>query len=71
MAISLEFISNLPIELQEDILRHISDRMDKDFPIEINDEVYFVEQPVAKLIESLTKECEQYKSELDSKVLRN
>ena len=71
MAISLEFISNLPVELQEDILRHISDRMDKDFPIEINDEVYFVEQPVAKLIESLTKECEQYKSELDSKVLRN
>ena len=71
MAINLEFISNLPMELQEDILRHIANRMDKDFPIEIDDEVYFVEQPVAKLIESLTKECEQYKSELDSKVLRN
>ena len=71
MAISLEFISNLPMELQEDILRHIANRMDKDFPIEIDDEVYFVEQPVAELIEGLTKECEQYKSELDSKVLRN
>ena len=71
MAINLEFISNLPMELQEDILRHLSNRMDKDIPIEINDEVYFVEKPVAKLIESLTKECDQYKSELDSKVLRN
>tara|TARA_Y100000310_G_scaffold328389_1_gene396450 strand:+ start:237 stop:440 length:204 start_codon:yes stop_codon:yes gene_type:complete len=57
MAINLEFISNLPMELQEDILRHISDRMDKDCPVEINDEVYFVEKPVAKLIESLTREC--------------
>ena len=57
MAINLEFISTLPMELQEDILRHLSDRMDKDCPVEINDEVYFVEKPVAKLIESLTREC--------------
>ena len=71
MAINLEFISNLPMELQEDILRHISDRMDKDCPVEINDEVYFVEKPVAKLIESLTSECEYYKSELDVRVQKN
>ena len=71
MAINLEFISNLPMELQEDILRHISERMDKDCPVEINDKVYFVEKAVAKLIEALTQECDQYKSELNSKVLRN
>jgi hypothetical protein len=71
MAINLEFISNLPMELQEDILRHLSNRMDKDFPIEINDEVYFVEQPVANLIDSLTKECDHYKSELDVRIQKN
>ena len=71
MAINLEFISNLPMELQEDILRHLSERMDKDCPVEINDKVYFVEKDVAKLIEALTIECDQYKSELNSKVLRN
>ena len=71
MAINLDFISNLPMELQEDILRHISERMDKDCPVEINDKVYFVEKDVAKLIEALTRECDQYKSELNSKVLRN
>jgi len=67
MAINLEFIQNLPIELQEDILRHISERIDKEYPIEINDEVYFVEKPVAKLIESLTKEC----AELNVRVQKN
>ena len=59
------------MELQEDILRHLSERMDKNIPIEINDEVYFVEKPVAKLIESLTIECEHYKSELDVRVQKN
>jgi len=68
MAINLDFISNLPMELQEDILRHLSNRMDKDIPIEINDEVYFVEKPVAKLIEGLTKECDYYKSKFDVRV---
>ena len=71
MAINLEFIQNLPIELQEDILRHISERIDKEYPVQINDEVYFVEKPVAKLIESLTSECEYYKSELDVRVQKN
>ena len=56
MGISIEFISHLPMELQEDILRHISNRMDKDFPIEIDDNVYFVEKLVAKLIGELTDE---------------
>ena len=56
MGISIEFISHLPMELQEDILKLMSMKEGKDFPIEINDNVYFVEEPVAKLFEELTEE---------------
>ena len=44
------------MELQEDILKLMSMKEGKDFPIEINDSVYFVEEPVAKLFEELTEE---------------
>jgi len=56
MGISIDFISHLPMELQEDILKLMSMKEGKDFPIEINDSVYFVEEPVAKLFEELTEE---------------
>ena len=56
MGISIDFISHLPMELQEDILKLMSMKEGKDYPIEINDNVYFVEEPVAKLFEELTEE---------------
>ena len=44
------------MELQEDILKLMSMKEGKDHPIEIDDNVYFVEEPVAKLFEELTEE---------------
>ena len=64
MAINIEFISHLPLELQEDILEMISKRVDKDCPLEIDDKVYFVERPVADLVDQLTEECIRYKNEV-------
>ena len=57
MGISLDFISNLPLELQEDILEVISKRVNKEYPLEIDDNVYFVEKPVADLVKQLTDNC--------------
>jgi len=65
MGISIEFISHLPMELQEDILKLMSMKEGKDFPIEIDDNVYFVEEPVAKLIEELTEENIGFRNRLD------
>ena len=65
MGISIDFISHLPMELQEDILKLMSMKEGKDFPIEINDSVYFVEEPVAKLFEELTEENIRLSHRLD------
>ena len=65
MGISIEFISHLPMELQEDILKLMSMKEGKDFPIEIDDNVYFVEEPVAKLLEELTEENIQFRNRID------
>ena len=65
MGISIDFISHLPMELQEDILKLMSMKEGKDFPIEINDNVYFVEDPVAKLVEELTEENIGFRNRLD------
>ena len=65
MGISIEFISRLPMELQEDILKLMSMKEGKDFPIEIDDSVYFVEEPVAKLVEELTEENIGFRNRLD------
>ena len=65
MGISIEFISHLPMELQEDILKLMSMKEGKDFPIEIDDNVYFVEEPVAKLIEELTEENIGFRNRID------
>ena len=39
--------------------------MDKDSPLEIDDIVYFVEEPVATLIEKLTEDCIKYKKKIE------
>tara|TARA_R100000781_G_C4037540_1_gene112831 strand:- start:206 stop:427 length:222 start_codon:yes stop_codon:yes gene_type:complete len=65
MAVNIDFISHLPIELQEDILRTLSKRINKDCPLEIDDIVYFVEEPVAKLVEKLTEDCIKFKKEAE------
>ena len=65
MGISIDFISHLPMELQEDILKLTSMKEGKDFPIEINDNVYFVEEPVAKLVEELTEENIKFRHKID------
>ena len=57
MGVSLDFIANLPLELQEDILEMISRRVNKEYPLEIDDRVYFVEKPVAGLVKQLTNRC--------------
>jgi hypothetical protein len=65
MGISIDFISHLPMELQEDILRIISMKDGKDFPIEIDDIVYFVEEPIAKLLDELTEENIKFRHKID------
>ena len=65
MGISIDFISHLPMELQEDILKLMSMKEGKDFPIEIDDSVYFVEEPVAKLVEELTEENIGFRNRID------
>ena len=65
MSISLDFIANLPLELQEDILEMISRRVNKEYPLEIDDSVYFVEKPVADLVKQLTKKCIRYEEQLE------
>ena len=65
MGISIDFISHLPMELQEDILKLMSMKEGKDYPIEIDDNVYFVEEPVAKLVEELTEENIQFRNRID------
>ena len=64
MSVSLDFIANLPLELQEDILEMISRRVNKEYPLEIDDSVYFVEKPVSDLIKQLTEKCVRCEKEL-------
>ena len=53
------------MELQEDILKLMSMKEGKDYPIEIDDNVYFVEEPVAKLVDELTEENIQFRNRID------
>ena len=66
MSISLDFIANLPLELQEDILEMISRRVNKEYPLEIDDSVYFVEKPVSDLVKQLTEKCIRCEEQLES-----
>ena len=66
MAINLEFLQNLPVETQEEVLSDLSKVMAKN-PVEINGQVYLVEEAVSNLIESLYAQCERYKQDLKIK----
>ena len=66
MAINLEFLQNLPLETQEEVLSDLSKVMAKN-PVEINGQVYLVEEAVSNLIESLYAQCERYKQDLKIK----
>jgi len=46
-------------------LRVISTKEGKDFPIEIDDIVYFVEEPIAKLLDELTEENIKFRHKID------
>ena len=66
MAINLEFLQNLPLETQEEVLHDLSKVMAKN-PIEINGQVYLVEEAVSDLIDSLYAQCERYKQNIKTK----
>tara|TARA_R100000808_G_scaffold23090_1_gene50785 strand:+ start:1089 stop:1292 length:204 start_codon:yes stop_codon:yes gene_type:complete len=66
MAINLEFLQNLPLETQEEVLHDLSKVMAKS-PIEINGQVYLVEEAVSDLIDSLYAQCERYKQNIKTK----
>jgi len=66
MAINLEFLQNLPVDTQEEVLKDLSKAMSKN-PVEINGEVYLVEEAVSNLIDSLYSQCEKYKTQLGVK----
>jgi hypothetical protein len=42
----------------------ISRRVNKEYPLEIDDNVYFVEKPVSDLVKQLTKKCIRCEKEL-------
>ena len=66
MAINLEFLQNLPMETQEEVLEDLSKVMDRN-PIEIDGKVYLIEEPVQNLIDSLYAQCEKYKQDMKTK----
>jgi len=66
MAINLEFLQNLPVDTQEEILRDLSKSMAKN-PVEINGQVYLVEEAVSNLIDSLYSQREKYKQDIKTK----
>ena len=66
MAINLEFLQNLPMETQEEVLKDLSKVIDRS-PVEINGKVYLVEEAVSSLIDSLYAQCENYRTELKVK----
>tara|TARA_R110002020_G_C16126113_1_gene760722 strand:- start:6 stop:209 length:204 start_codon:yes stop_codon:yes gene_type:complete len=66
MAVNLEFLQNLSVEAQEEVLRDLSKVMAKN-PVEINGELYLVEEAVSDLINSLYDECKKYKTQLGVK----
>jgi coproporphyrinogen III oxidase-like Fe-S oxidoreductase len=66
MAINLEFLQNLPLETQEDVLEDLSKVMASN-PIEIDGKVYMIEEAVQDLIDSLYRQCEKYKTQLSVK----
>jgi virulence-associated protein VapD len=66
MAINLEFLQNLTLKTQEEVLEDLSKVMARN-PVEINGEVYLVEEAVSDLINSLYAQCEKYKQDMKTK----
>ena len=66
MAINLEFLQNLPLDTQEEVLKDLSKTLAK-HPIEIDGQVYLVEEAVSDLIDSLYSQCQKDKQDLDVK----
>ena len=66
MAINLEFLQNLPVDTQEEVLKDLSKVLAK-HPIEIDGQVYLVEEAVSDLIDSLYNQCQKHKQDLDVK----
>ena len=62
MANVINELFRLSREEQEFILENLSHEYN---PIEIDDSVYFVEEPVAKLIEELTEENIGFRNRID------
>ena len=54
------------METQEEVLEDLSKIMDRN-PIEIDGELYLVEEAVSDLINSLYAQCEKYKNQLSVK----
>jgi len=60
MSVSIEWLANLPLEVQERILQSLSNAEELS-PIEVDGTVYHVPQPVIGLIDSLWLELQQKK----------
>ena len=58
MAEFIEELSELPIKVQESVLKNLSDSM---IPIEINGNVFMVHENVSKLIDNLVLQIEELK----------
>ena len=60
MAEFIEELSELPIKVQESVLKNLSDSM---IPIEINGNVFMVHENVSELIDNLVKQIDELKQE--------
>ena len=60
MAEFIEELSELPVKVQESVLKNLSDSM---IPIEINGNVFMVHKNVSELIDNLVKQIDELKQE--------
>ena len=60
MAEFIEELSELPVKVQESVLKNLSDSM---IPIEINGNVFMVHENVSELIDNLVKQIDELKQE--------
>ena len=61
-----ELVDGMVNEIEEEILKDLSKVFSKN-PIEIDGQVYLVEEAVSDLINSLYSQCEKYKTQLELK----
>tara|TARA_R100001082_G_scaffold106180_1_gene78855 strand:+ start:573 stop:800 length:228 start_codon:yes stop_codon:yes gene_type:complete len=60
MAEFIEELSELPVKVQESVLKNLSDSM---IPIEIDGNVFMVHENVSELIDNLVKQIDELKQE--------